>query len=92
MQSRRLLASMPLLIITLIITAFGCSSSPRPQPFADFHQSLAELSASSDQALADAQALARRLGLPPEPDASGDAILRRMLPPGRFSYWLADRF
>jgi GNAT superfamily N-acetyltransferase len=40
----------------------------------------------------DAQALARRLDRAPEPDASGDAIMRRMLPPGRFAYWLADRF
>lgn len=40
----------------------------------------------------DAQALARRLGLPPEQDGSCEAVLRRLLPPGRFSYWLADRF
>jgi len=40
----------------------------------------------------DVQALARRLGLPPEPDTTCDAALRRVFPPGRFSYWLADRF
>ena len=48
-----------IIIITLALTTFGCSSAPRPQPFADFHQSLAELSASSDQALSDAQSLAK---------------------------------
>ena len=32
----------------------------------------------------DAQALARRLGLPPEPDTSCDAASSRLLPPGRF--------
>jgi GNAT superfamily N-acetyltransferase len=40
----------------------------------------------------DAQVLARRLGLPPEQNSSSDALLRRVLPPDRFSYWLADRF
>jgi GNAT superfamily N-acetyltransferase len=40
----------------------------------------------------DAQALARRLGLPAELDTSCDALLRRVFPPGCFSYWLADRF
>jgi len=40
----------------------------------------------------DAQALARRLGLPAAADASGDAVMRRAFPPDRFSYWLADRF
>ena len=40
----------------------------------------------------DVQALARRLGLPPEQESSSTALLRRALPPDRFSYWLADRF
>jgi len=40
----------------------------------------------------DTQALARRLGLPTEPIISCDTVLSQMLPPGRFSYWLADRF
>ncbi len=40
----------------------------------------------------DGEALARRLDLPPEQGGSFDAILRRLLPPGRFAYWLADRF
>ena len=37
----------------------------------------------------DAGSLARRLGAP---DGGDEALLRRLLPPERFSFWPADRF
>ena len=40
----------------------------------------------------DAPALARRLGEPLAHGEDSDAYLRRMLPPARFCFWMADRF
>ena len=40
----------------------------------------------------DASALARRLGEALAPGEGSDTFLRRMLPPARFRFWLADRF
>jgi GNAT superfamily N-acetyltransferase len=40
----------------------------------------------------DAEALARRLGIPLAPAEPSDAFLRRALPPERFAYWPSDRF
>jgi predicted N-acetyltransferase YhbS len=40
----------------------------------------------------DAAALARRLDLELLPGENGEALLRRVLPPERFTWWPADRF
>ena len=40
----------------------------------------------------DAPALARHLDLEILPGEDGESLLRRVLPPGRFTYWTADRF
>lgn len=40
----------------------------------------------------NAPALAERLGARTQPDESPEALLRRVLPPGRLGYWPADRF
>jgi predicted N-acetyltransferase YhbS len=40
----------------------------------------------------DAPALARRLDLELLPGEDGESLLRRVLPPGRFTWWTADRF
>jgi len=40
----------------------------------------------------DAPALAGRLDLELLPGEDGESLLRRVLPPGRFTYWPADRF
>ena len=57
--------------------------------FAGWYALLADLLGSR---AALAPALARRLDVEPEADASVDALLRRAFPPDRFAYWLADRF
>lgn len=40
----------------------------------------------------DAAALSRRLDVELRPGEDGEALLRRVFPPGRFTYWPADRF
>jgi hypothetical protein len=40
----------------------------------------------------DAPALARRLEVELLPGEDGESLLRRVLPPGRFTCWTADRF
>lgn len=40
----------------------------------------------------DAAALGRRLDGAPAPGEAGEAFLARMLPPGEFAFWPADRF
>jgi hypothetical protein len=40
----------------------------------------------------DAAALARHLDVERLPGEDAEGLLRRVLPPGRFTYWPADRF
>jgi hypothetical protein len=40
----------------------------------------------------DAPALARRLDLALLPGEGGEGLLRRVLPPDRFTWWTSDRF
>ena len=40
----------------------------------------------------DGPALARRIDVEMFPGEDGEALLRRVLPPGRFTFWPADRF